>query len=162
MLLYTDVTSSSSQPKGGIPDLQGTARSILNDWNTGKIPFYTVPPAQSSTTSTPTPTFNAAQSSMATTSTDLGQAAIVTQFAPAFDLDALFNEADKDALGGLKGGKEMTGVVRMEGGIRTDEIDVVQGGLGGLKLLGEGEGEDEASEDRYGAMSLSLLSNYLV
>ncbi|KAJ3194915.1 Guanine nucleotide-binding protein-like 3 [Irineochytrium annulatum] len=31
--------------KGGIPDLDNTARSILNDWNTGRIPYYTIPPA---------------------------------------------------------------------------------------------------------------------
>ncbi|KAF9904823.1 Guanine nucleotide-binding protein-like 3, partial [Lobosporangium transversale] len=31
--------------RGGIPDIFSAARSILNDWNSGKIPFYTVPPA---------------------------------------------------------------------------------------------------------------------
>ncbi|KAJ3415210.1 Guanine nucleotide-binding protein-like 3 [Chytridiales sp. JEL 0842] len=31
--------------KGGIPDLENTARSVINDWNSGRIPFYTVPPA---------------------------------------------------------------------------------------------------------------------
>ncbi|KAF9177716.1 Guanine nucleotide-binding protein-like 3 [Haplosporangium sp. Z 767] len=31
--------------KGGIPDIFSAARSILNDWNSGKIPFYTIPPA---------------------------------------------------------------------------------------------------------------------
>ncbi|ORX97084.1 P-loop containing nucleoside triphosphate hydrolase protein [Basidiobolus meristosporus CBS 931.73] len=30
--------------RGGIPDIASAARSILNDWNIGKIPFYTVPP----------------------------------------------------------------------------------------------------------------------
>ncbi|TPX65462.1 hypothetical protein SpCBS45565_g05124 [Spizellomyces sp. 'palustris'] len=30
--------------KGGIPDLENAARSILQDWNSGRIPFYTVPP----------------------------------------------------------------------------------------------------------------------
>jgi nuclear GTP-binding protein len=30
--------------KGGIPDVENAARSIIQDWNTGKIPFYTVPP----------------------------------------------------------------------------------------------------------------------
>ncbi|KAJ3099974.1 Guanine nucleotide-binding protein-like 3 [Phlyctochytrium planicorne] len=32
--------------KGGVPDLDSTARSILVDWNSGKIPFYTVPPKE--------------------------------------------------------------------------------------------------------------------
>ncbi|KAG0068186.1 Guanine nucleotide-binding protein-like 3 [Linnemannia elongata] len=31
--------------RGGIPDTFSAARSILNDWNSGKIPFYTIPPA---------------------------------------------------------------------------------------------------------------------
>ncbi|KAG0263930.1 Guanine nucleotide-binding protein-like 3 [Mortierella polycephala] len=30
--------------RGGIPDVFSAARSILNDWNSGKIPFYTIPP----------------------------------------------------------------------------------------------------------------------
>ena len=30
---------------GGIPDKDAAARSILHDWNTGHIPFYTPPPA---------------------------------------------------------------------------------------------------------------------
>ncbi|KAF9579224.1 Guanine nucleotide-binding protein-like 3, partial [Lunasporangiospora selenospora] len=30
--------------RGGIPDVFSAARSILNDWNTGKIPYYTIPP----------------------------------------------------------------------------------------------------------------------
>jgi len=30
--------------KGGIPDKIGAARSVLKDWNHGKIPYFTVPP----------------------------------------------------------------------------------------------------------------------
>lgn len=29
--------------KGGIPDMNATARLLLQDWNAGKIPFYTLP-----------------------------------------------------------------------------------------------------------------------
>lgn len=32
--------------KGGIPDTLAAARSILNDWNSGKIRYYTVPPEE--------------------------------------------------------------------------------------------------------------------
>jgi nuclear GTP-binding protein len=32
--------------KGGIPDKVSAARGVLKDWNSGKIPFYTTPPAQ--------------------------------------------------------------------------------------------------------------------
>lgn len=32
--------------KGGVPDMHAAARSILEDWNSGKIRYYTVPPDQ--------------------------------------------------------------------------------------------------------------------
>ncbi|RKP18309.1 P-loop containing nucleoside triphosphate hydrolase protein [Rozella allomycis CSF55] len=32
--------------KGGIADLDKAARSILHDWNSGRIPFFTIPPAK--------------------------------------------------------------------------------------------------------------------
>ncbi|KAJ3075753.1 Guanine nucleotide-binding protein-like 3 [Podochytrium sp. JEL0797] len=31
--------------KGGRADLESTARSVLQDWNAGRVPFYTMPPA---------------------------------------------------------------------------------------------------------------------
>ncbi|KAJ8324590.1 hypothetical protein BDV3_003296 [Batrachochytrium dendrobatidis] len=30
--------------KGGIPDIKGVSRSVIQDWNSGRIPFYTIPP----------------------------------------------------------------------------------------------------------------------
>src|SRR5690349_12852419 len=30
--------------QGGIPDIESAARSVLQDWNSGRIPFYTIPP----------------------------------------------------------------------------------------------------------------------
>lgn len=30
--------------KGGVPDIESVARTVLQDWNSGKIPFYTLPP----------------------------------------------------------------------------------------------------------------------
>ena len=35
--------------KGGVPDKVAAARNVLRDWNTGKIPYYTVPPLESQT-----------------------------------------------------------------------------------------------------------------
>ncbi|KAG0050462.1 Guanine nucleotide-binding protein-like 3 [Gryganskiella cystojenkinii] len=35
--------------RGGIPDIFSAARSVLNDWNSGKIPYYTIPPATAHT-----------------------------------------------------------------------------------------------------------------
>ncbi|KAL7556937.1 hypothetical protein ACA910_005289 [Epithemia clementina (nom. ined.)] len=33
--------------KGGIPDKAAAARQVLKDWNSGRIPYYTVPPVDS-------------------------------------------------------------------------------------------------------------------
>lgn len=35
--------------RGGVPDAEGAARSLLNDWNTGKIKYCTQPPEESCT-----------------------------------------------------------------------------------------------------------------
>jgi len=32
--------------RGGVPDLDATARIVLMDWNAGRIPYYTIPPAR--------------------------------------------------------------------------------------------------------------------
>ncbi|ETV91928.1 hypothetical protein H310_13715 [Aphanomyces invadans] len=56
--------------KGGIPDRKAVARSILQDWNRGKIPFFTPPPAAKDTR------------------LDVG-ATIVSSFGDDFDLAAL-------------------------------------------------------------------------
>ena len=42
--------------KGGVPDIIASARVVLEDWNSGKIPFYSLPPQDSSTLSD-TPAF---------------------------------------------------------------------------------------------------------
>ncbi|RHY64507.1 hypothetical protein DYB30_008275 [Aphanomyces astaci] len=56
--------------KGGIPDRKAVARNILQDWNRGKIPFFTPPPAAKDTR------------------LDVG-ATIVQSFGDDFDLAAL-------------------------------------------------------------------------
>ncbi|OMH81512.1 Guanine nucleotide-binding protein-like-like protein [Zancudomyces culisetae] len=35
--------------RGGIPDILAAARSLLSDWNAGKIPYYSLPPKVAST-----------------------------------------------------------------------------------------------------------------
>ena len=98
--------------KGGVPDLYGACRMILRDWNAGRIPYYTIPPATPSTlsgtvngsTSVATPGL---KTSFVTTTADVGSAAIMTELAPEFDLDTLFNEADSGALANSKTSQEM-------------------------------------------------------
>lgn len=37
-------SSRGKLKRGGIPDIESTAKSVIQDWNTGKIPYYTIPP----------------------------------------------------------------------------------------------------------------------
>lgn len=64
--------------RGGVPDLEATARHILNDWNNGKIAYYT-----------PVPTDKAHL---------LSHAEIVTDFAPRFNFDSdhVFEDSTMD------------------------------------------------------------------
>ncbi|CAG8470129.1 6259_t:CDS:2 [Paraglomus brasilianum] len=62
--------------RGGIPDIVSAARSVLQDWNTGQISFYTTPPTQSSSG---------------------GEVTLVQQWGKEFDLDNLVLE-DVDML----------------------------------------------------------------
>lgn len=55
--------------KGGIPDVVAAARSLLEDWNSGKIKYYTVPPEDDNQVHV--------------------SSAIVTEVAKEFDLDSL-------------------------------------------------------------------------
>ena len=135
--------------KGGIPDVPGAARSILRDWNAGRIPYYTVPPAiPSSSTVAPGKAGGPAPApSMLKSSDDIGSAAIVDALAPAFDLDSLFKEADSGALEGIKTSKELGpgGAVRLNESIGS--MDVADGETGEFKLMGEKEEIDPIEED---------------
>merc|ERR1712178_154941 len=68
--------------KGGVPDVTRAGKQVLQDWNHGKITFYTHPPESSS---------------MATHVS----AEIVTSMSQGFDLDALMND-EQSALETLK------------------------------------------------------------
>lgn len=60
--------------RGGVPDLEATARHILNDWNQGKIAYYTPVPTEKPHL--------------------LTEAEIVSEFAPRFALDEESNAMD--------------------------------------------------------------------
>lgn len=79
--------------RGALPDLDGTARSILHDWNTGKIQYQTEPPAKHPHLVRPNKPVDAAPA-------DQGSAAILTNFSEEFDLAGLLGDADAEALGG--------------------------------------------------------------
>lgn len=58
--------------KGGVPNLEAAAKAVLHDWNQGKIPFHTLPPA---------PTAPSAAMASSTV--------VVSEWAPEFDLASL-------------------------------------------------------------------------
>ncbi|TDL23440.1 hypothetical protein BD410DRAFT_787277 [Rickenella mellea] len=90
--------------KGGTPDILSAAKQVIQDWNSQKIPFFSVPPNVHPSS---VPTTVSAESSakyglgtnIAPGAEDVGQAQIVTQLGPAFDLGGLFNQADAGAFG---------------------------------------------------------------
>jgi len=109
--------------KGGIPDLQGCAKAVLQDWNTGRIPYYTVPP----------PLPKGEEKSKASTSTsDLGTSTILNELGAEFDLEALFANADRDVLSQTE---PQDTVIRPP--VRMTCSETEMSGSGELKLLGE-------------------------
>ncbi|KAJ2897413.1 nuclear GTP-binding protein nug1 [Coemansia aciculifera] len=85
----------------GIADLVGAARIVLDDWNKGKIPYYTLPPGMAqSTTSGKTAAGDAAAAHGAE------RAMVVSQWAKEFDIDALLSDMDSQVLVDAKLTKE--------------------------------------------------------
>lgn len=131
--------------KGGVPDLVGTARSIIRDWNAGRIPYYTLPPAVPISSNVRGVGGQASASHVMTTSTDIGSASIATSLAPEFDLDGLFKEADAIALDGVKSSKESS-FVRMNESMATEDPTMESGDSFDYKLMGEKVQQDEDVE----------------
>ncbi|OAV89192.1 hypothetical protein PTTG_09355 [Puccinia triticina 1-1 BBBD Race 1] len=120
--------------KGGIPDLQGCAKAILQDWNTGRIPYYTVPP--------PLPK-GEEKSKTSTNTNDLGTSTILNELGAEFNLDALFADADRDVLGQAE---PTDNVIRPA--VRMTCSNPENAGSGELKLLGESADDIEMHDER--------------
>ncbi|KAJ2007084.1 nuclear GTP-binding protein nug1, partial [Coemansia thaxteri] len=85
----------------GIADLVGAARIVLDDWNKGKIPYYTLPPGMAqSTASGKTAAGDAAAAHGAE------RAVIVSQWAKEFDIDSLLGDMDSQVLADIKLSKD--------------------------------------------------------
>jgi nuclear GTP-binding protein len=109
--------------KGGIPDKIGAARSVLKDWNNGKIPYYTVPPAD------------------AEPEVSKGGAVIVSNFGAEFDL----SKYDDQVLSSLKESDEMD-FVQMEED-NTANADLGEQSKELFSFLKSGKDEMQASDD---------------
>jgi len=104
--------------KGGVPDILAAAKIVLQDWNTGKISFYTHPPERKST--------------------EHDSAQVMQYFGAEFDLKALEKE-EKDDLDGLL--SAMDSALVLGPGKPTDMEDVQ------VEEEVEDEEEDEAEEE---------------
>ncbi|KAK4056215.1 nuclear GTP-binding protein nug1 [Microbotryomycetes sp. JL221] len=151
--------------KGGVPDIEGTARSVVRDWVAGRIPYYTSPPSAAQTSALEKAAQEQTTPMGTVTSADVGSASLHTELAPAFDLDALFGEADALVFGeeGLAGSAvEGKGVKMSESiGVEPDDANVgwvtedkeddenmdEDDVLGHVDDLLEDEDEDEDEED---------------
>ncbi|XP_014676603.1 PREDICTED: guanine nucleotide-binding protein-like 3 homolog [Priapulus caudatus] len=112
--------------KGGIPDVNKAARIVLQDWNSGKITFYTHPPEQHSL-----PTHVSAE--------------IVTSMAGSFDIAALQKE-EETVLKGLKPLCSPTDMIVETSGPVTASLEEMEAeGDSGTK--GESEEEDDELEE---------------
>jgi nuclear GTP-binding protein len=106
--------------KGGIPDKIGAARSVLKDWNCGKIPYYTIPPKD------------------AEPDVSKGGAVIVSSFGAEFDLSAF----DDEVLNSLKDSDEMDFVELVnEDEVESTRVDEL------ASYLATGDNMDEDSDD---------------
>lgn len=94
--------------KGGAPDQVAAARSVLNDWNSGTIPYHTIPPKIHTSSVPSVPRIpdgtnihvasGADDTSLVKSAADVGAAQYVTKFSEPFDLEGLFSLTDKDVL----------------------------------------------------------------
>ncbi|KAJ8517896.1 hypothetical protein ONZ45_g4991 [Pleurotus djamor] len=87
--------------KGGTPDILGSARQVLQDWNHQKIPYYSEPPTiHPSLIPSVVASSSSAAPSIAPGAESVGQAKILTSFSKPFELEGLFGAADAGAFGG--------------------------------------------------------------
>jgi nuclear GTP-binding protein len=119
--------------KGGIPNKVSAARTVLRDWNSGKIPFYTPAPVNDTNMGTEDSNNNP-------------QAVIVSQMGTELDLAKM----DQEVLNALKDRDEMD-FVQLKEGIANKEVsmdvDAVSKALKGECNSSDDDEEEEEEED---------------
>ena len=84
--------------KGGVPDLEGAAVQVLRDWNSGKIPYTTKPPAvHASSMPDPAVVKGADGDDDAMSGDQVGDAKLLTKLSEAFTIDGLFDNLGDEA-----------------------------------------------------------------
>ncbi|GAQ85196.1 GTP-binding family protein [Klebsormidium nitens] len=105
--------------KGGVPDITGTARVVLHDWNGGAIPYYTSPPKRAAA--------------------DVADAAVVAGWGKEFDVEAVFANETSTVIAGLPSLQEGE-YAKLPAG-RPPQMEGAEG-------LPESEGEEEEEEEQ--------------
>mmetsp|Transcript_850 Transcript_850/g.1851 ORF Transcript_850/g.1851 Transcript_850/m.1851 type:complete len:303 (-) Transcript_850:128-1036(-) len=116
--------------KGGVPDKPQAARTVLRDWNSGKVPYYTPPPKDDA-------------------HLVAGGATLVPQFSAGFDLAASSAAADAMVLENAHGPSLAVGalVSLAPAEVSADTTAAARGGLGaGMESSGEEEEEESMEE----------------
>ncbi|XP_026532060.1 guanine nucleotide-binding protein-like 3-like protein [Notechis scutatus] len=122
--------------KGGMPDHEKAAKTVLNDWMSGKISYFTHPPETHTL-----PTHISAE--------------IVTEMGKAFDFEALEQENEK-ALANLNSGPVG---ISLEGSGLTSGAETEMAEEEGLHITEEEESKMEEDEgDELGPMTIELKS----
>lgn len=115
--------------KGGGPDYKAAAVSVLRDWQTGRIKFYTVPPERQSN---------------AVVATE-----IVTQWAKEFDLDSLLQKEQETVVNKLHAANSYGPALMLSAGeVKSDAAfaQVLAGGQQAMDQDDDDEDDDENDE----------------
>ncbi|KAJ1667926.1 nuclear GTP-binding protein nug1 [Coemansia sp. RSA 1813] len=120
----------------GIADLESAARIVLNDWNKGKLPYYTLPPGmEKSTNSGKTAAGDAAVVHGAE------RAVVVSDWAKEFDIDALLGDMDSKVLADADTSKDLSRRAMVtEGRTVTDTVQIEDEDM-------ESDNDSSASDD---------------
>eukprot|EP00052_Salpingoeca_macrocollata_P000885 m.22749 g.22749 ORF g.22749 m.22749 type:complete len:608 (+) comp10941_c0_seq1:108-1931(+) len=104
--------------RGGVPDIVAAARVVLQDWNSGKISFYTLPPK------------NAAPKDKGPISSE-----VVSQWAAEFDIASLLLEEEDTVMTALVPEKDHHGLVMESAGrMSDDEEEQMEDDAGGAAM----------------------------
>merc|ERR1711865_1081655 len=118
--------------KGGRPDLMAAGRTVLEDWNSGKVPFYTLPPAAIKVSA--------------------AQASVVSAWGKEFNLDAATEDeiASVESLAARQLPDGTDGFMAMESSAPIEMADLMDEDVSGEDddmMMDDDEDDEEGDED---------------
>ncbi|KAJ2083292.1 nuclear GTP-binding protein nug1 [Coemansia sp. RSA 988] len=127
----------------GIADLTAAARIVLNDWNKGKIPYYTLPPGMARTTAS-----GKTAAGDAAVAHGAGRAVVVDEWAKEFDIDALLGDMDTKVLADASSdNKSSRRAIVMEGHVIAQNADIAMDASSDEDHEGMSSEDDAMEED---------------